>query len=1658
MGNAFDRMINKGPPFAPRCVPECTPGPYDLRGNICYKGKCVSLCPVNSIATEDGKCLCTEDNAKFTDSNTRMKNKPLEGDGWGYCADAALEKKFKPEYLFIDRVPKELDERVKVIVKKELKKNPTMSDKELQDLISKTTIDVIEELATECKDEYKVVKMVLSPSYGNGKWPTKQELRVLIDTKDFPWLKSQVDKWPEQKDITSCKILSVVKDIISINNGCMYTDEYPDIKEECNVECGLGVEVRKKRIIKKPNIDFPSLQPCQSIPPIKEFECDSGVVCKEDCKIVMNTGSYAAARCSKPCDSGDGPGQITYKVKYVKASQGEPGDKGSCELDERGKEEGKEYEITTDCNKEKCPDCEIESKGPYKDNLVDYTGSIVDGNGNDKTYTKCLLPKEDGTFESMDCGSAVGGHNYDKGARAKYNVSYKITEDAFGVQSCTKGKDVVEEGCPVNAFDTELNPIIGSDGKLLKGGGEECENQCILSDDYSTEEVPCNKTCGGGIKIMRKTVKSKRNAKYCPCKEDTSKCPPKEVPCNTQECIKDCVYTNGKDTKHVQINDPCPGDEGINENVVWDTEKEMWYDDKTGKFYERKHFVKKMRVPTKEPIIGKGKCHQGTKSDFTLDCPTLNRERPIDAVWKDWEHDGTYRGWGETLSEISEEHSTWDVEGNPNFGKKGKHCVKEPSLTDATEEYLPGKNMIRRIQKKSQYGGQIFSTIKQHDEGAIRKTVDYMLKDDGSGYTKYCPEDVTLLPHGAWDTEGFDFKQEKCYQPNNPESRKKYTEEELEKESKKSFVRDNALPEYDTPRGGKKTRIVKPGTRNIYQYKAKDELQEFPAKYGGFTSGKWHKTSKGYTSTQDKRLFEYNECPGVGEVLKKIRENNDSWKSNSMIEQMPCEPVYNWDGKFYKDKASAQAGSTAEEIVTHSDTGKKELSEEEKKKNPGRDARKTNKGKFITNTMHDDCQKPGLDSNTGWCGNKSTHDYIQMTTEFGEIELVKGVVTQGRYGTSDQWVKKFEVYVSRNGDSWKQMKNSSNQTEFTGNTETNKKVTNYFNEVVEARYIRFVPKTWNNYNSMRIGYIRDNSGAVNCTGESGMTKGNPWFRFTFNKEKTKVHGKYSEGTAKTTKICPNEGDVMLAEKTPDGVVYTTQFDVNKIKVFKDNKADFVKAYIPKQIIGGCGVDPTSKGWFSSNTFASSGKWSACVKPINNTGLEGTLPAWNKDDGGFRYMYRHWGPESNNDGYTKVSNSNYKDNTHSSYSNNGSTYNVIPTNFTIRDYGNFNTIRQPCNRGTKGVVPTIGTNWKSTTPYSSGQKTGHMGELWNLEGGVEGWINSGTKYTWANGFNNQIKQLTASGNILHDYKIEEREGTNNNDDTTSWSSGWRGSNSKIGGKHGWHSPQHNHYWNTSVTRDRWTARYKDMARFIPVGIRIQPRNNGSPIWQNYSPTQIKFRFYVRVNNGKVNKGWHWGETVTLGPFGSKDDVKTILIKPEDRIKFKECDHFYIYTRHGRGSGHTGFRINFLVGKPGVSVEDPSSSVSASDPVDCKVEWDGAKRDIAGSWSGWSGWSSCSNSCGGSGTQTRSRTRKMTKVRDRKVVSPKDGGKNNCTATRQDYPNENSTQTDSQNSSCSGHCPGWSCGHCNEHSRCGNFECRVCLFGPHSYNRRWMPGGC
>ena len=177
--------------------------------------------------------------------------------------------------VFKDRVPKELDERVKKIVKKKIKGKYNITEEELAIIISNATITVIEDLSIECEEEYKLVKTILTPKYGNGKWPTKKKLEDLIDKKDFPWLKSQIDKWPEEKDIISCSQIKDVRDKITINNRCIFSSEYSEIKNKCDVTCGKGIEGRTKRLIKNINKDFPSFQKCEGDLPYKEFVCDT---------------------------------------------------------------------------------------------------------------------------------------------------------------------------------------------------------------------------------------------------------------------------------------------------------------------------------------------------------------------------------------------------------------------------------------------------------------------------------------------------------------------------------------------------------------------------------------------------------------------------------------------------------------------------------------------------------------------------------------------------------------------------------------------------------------------------------------------------------------------------------------------------------------------------------------------------------------------------------------------------------------------------------------------------------------------------------------------------------------------------------------------------------------------------------------------------------------------------------------------------------------------------------------------------------------------------------------------------------------------------------------------------------------------------------------
>ena len=799
-------------------------------------------------------------------------------------------------------------------------------------------------------------------------------------------------------------------------------------------------------------------------------------------------------------------------------------------------------------------------------------------------------------------------------------------------------------------------------------------------------------------------------------------------------------------------------------------------------------------------------------------------------------------------------------------------------------------------------------------------------------------------------------------------------------------------------------------------------------------------------SDYDYRTKEYDNCEGVGEIMQKIRKGNElkqknygDWKSSPLVRQVPCQPVYKWDGKFYKDKESAKAGSTSEEIMKPAQD-RKATKVEPSEKDPGEYLHKT--GKFLMSSVYDTglWSTPSLDGTHGWLARsdrRTSPGWMRMETVSGDIELVKGVVTKGR--DKIRHTSKFKVYVSRNGDSWKQMKDRNGNYEFSGGTDenTNYLKTNYFKDgPVEARYIKFYPTAGGYWRSLNAGYVKDMSGVVKCKGDSGMLQDEPWFRFTFNKAKTKSEGTMSEGTAGGKK-CPPDGHVLVAQRG-NIVSGPNNIPVNNLKLLKDDgKVYGLQGEMSKVGINDCGVDATIPGWRSSSSGGSF-KWGACVQP-NNKGLETGTPAYHTGHGGFRYMYRHW-IGSNNNGYNRINNYiSFKDNTQSSNANNGLTYTLPSTSFKVQDYENVNVIRQPCRRGPKMVLPTLGTEWVSTIPAATGGTSGWKGHIWNYSGGTEGWLDQPGKFKWTDGFKNRIYELIKNKGIgtrkdVNEYLVEEKEGTNNNNNNNSWSGHYRDGWAKIGGAHSWHSPNHWNRvgWNTSLSNGYNVAKYKQSTDFIPVGIKIQPRKNCC--WDTQQPTEIRMV-------------WNGGETkVTLGPFGSRDQTKTILIDPGLREKTKYLD---VYTRHGRNSGWVSFRINFLIGKIGGGYsQDKGHSVinNNSRPIDCQ----NGKAGLSGSslvnngnpstsTGGWHKWGNCNRTCDG-GKQVRYGTKTKTQPRKYTKVAPKHGGRNNCADTT--GPNHVTTEAISEPRNC------------NTHQCCSYRGCAWCTVGSGVGSRKWV----
>ncbi|KAL9978620.1 hypothetical protein ACROYT_G016157 [Oculina patagonica] len=94
-----------------------------------------------------------------------------------------------------------------------------------------------------------------------------------------------------------------------------------------------------------------------------------------------------------------------------------------------------------------------------------------------------------------------------------------------------------------------------------------------------------------------------------------------------------------------------------------------------------------------------------------------------------------------------------------------------------------------------------------------------------------------------------------------------------------------------------------------------------------------------------------------------------------------------------------------------------------------------------------------------WCPkHKSTNQWLQV--DLGEITAVTKVATQGRYNTEDR-VKTYTLSYSVDGTHWTGYKQRATEKVFAGNTDRNTVIAHSLKPHIDARFIRFHPKTHN---------------------------------------------------------------------------------------------------------------------------------------------------------------------------------------------------------------------------------------------------------------------------------------------------------------------------------------------------------------------------------------------------------------------------------------------------------------------------------------------------------------------------------------------------------------------------------------------------------------------
>lgn len=681
MGLAFDKMLNK-PPFGSDCNPKCT---SNIRGSICYKGKCHYDCPEGSSKVQ-GKCKCK--NGTYRNPNKKIK------DSWGNCVMAKSKQPPPPKRLSEKDLedkgfvfPEGYNESYKQRVIMAVSYNPTMSKDDFEKQVKQVKESSEQAIKDNCPEEAKILETIKTNN--NNTWPEKPI--------NIPW--ESTKPWPSYNELSDCEQINKLYDTIKNSNKVKYGNIYDTVLEQCNDNCKKKM---KRSVIKDIDQKFPSSINDENNEKI--VDCTSE--CNRNCSYTIDTNNIGD--CDKNCNDGSGPGKKTAKITIYKKSLGT----GTCPV--QNGEEGKTYDIELECNKHDCPTCEVFMKKPYYDDTEDYRGFTKYGT----IYQKCL---KDG--EEIDCGGAEGDHNYKQGARTKYTVEYNELSNNKG-KLCIPGPPVITEPCKPFAEDPVGNKIKKSDigqtiyqGELerdpdtefVMGGGKKCNENCIYSGDYPKIVDVCNATCDGGTEKRQKLVIADKSAPSCPEPEK------KDFVCADTPCNAPCVLQgNGE---YYQINEACPGVYGgPYENVTWDSQNNKWSDNKEHK--------RNLKQAVLVPALGTGTCDLKEKEE---PCPTDNIVQPIDCKFGPWKFD-RIEGENITVNKVTYPHLS-----HPRYGQD---CVNMNSL--GVIGIYPKKVFKREIEQKAMYGGKACV-------GPMEKKEDY-LKENGSYEKNACPQDQQFVP------------------------------------------------------------------------------------------------------------------------------------------------------------------------------------------------------------------------------------------------------------------------------------------------------------------------------------------------------------------------------------------------------------------------------------------------------------------------------------------------------------------------------------------------------------------------------------------------------------------------------------------------------------------------------------------------------------------------------------------------------------------------------------------------------------------------------------------------------------------------------------------------------------------------------------------------